>query len=75
MSTPIPRPGQHLPGPPPTVDPARIHAEVDELLAGLDTASAVHDDPTGLGQLPRQAHLLEQAHDVLVQALATVDKI
>lgn len=71
MSTPTPKPGQHLPGPPPTVDPAQIHAEVDTLLAGL-TAS---DMPVGHQAIPRQAHILECAHDVLVQALTTVDKI
>lgn len=67
MSTPTPKPGLHLPGPPPPVDPARIHAEVDELLAGLD-------ETTDHEAIPRQAHLLERAHDVLVRALATVDK-
>lgn len=70
MSTPTPKPGQHLPGPPQHVDPDRIHAEVGELLAGLDAID--HD---GHQAIPRQAHILERAHDVLVQALATVDKI
>lgn len=68
MSTPTPKPGQHLPGPLPHVDPMQIHVEVDELLAGLDQ-TADHQ------AIPRQAHILERAHDVLVQALATVDKI
>ncbi|MFE3292815.1 hypothetical protein [Rhodococcus sp. NPDC059234] len=75
MNTPIPRPGAHLPGPPQMVDPDKIHAEVDELLAGLGALGAGEDDPHGHGQIPRQAHILERAHDVLVQALATVDKI
>ena len=72
MSTPIPRPGQHLPGPPQTVDPAQIHAEVDQLLAGLDGVRASDQDGA---DLPGQARVLERAHEVLVQALATVDKI
>lgn len=72
----MPRPGQHLPGPPSTVDPDRIHAEVDGLLARLDSVgSGAEDDGSGHGRIPGQAHILERAHDVLVQALATVDKI
>ncbi|TQF68203.1 hypothetical protein FK531_13875 [Rhodococcus spelaei] len=74
MNTPIPLPGAHLPGPPQTVDPDKIHAEVDELLAGLGAVGA-GEDPHGHDRIPRQAHILERAHDVLVQALATVDKI
>ena len=61
----MPRPGQHIPGPPPTVEPQHIHAEVDGLLARLDRDEAI----------PHQARILEQAHDVLVRALAAVDKI
>ncbi|TJZ78625.1 hypothetical protein FCG67_11455 [Rhodococcus oryzae] len=75
MSTPMPRPGQHLPGPPTTVDPDRIHAEVDGLLARLDSVGPADDDANGHGRIPGQAQLLEQAHEVLVHALATVDKI
>ncbi|MFD4466660.1 hypothetical protein ACFWPA_00020 [Rhodococcus sp. NPDC058505] len=73
MSTPTPKPGQHLPGPPRTVDPAEIHAEVDGLLAELTTASL--DSPDGHRAIPPHAHVLERAHDVLVQALETVDKV
>ncbi|CRK51334.1 conserved hypothetical protein [Rhodococcus sp. RD6.2] len=71
MSTPTPKPGQHLPGPPQTVDPQQIHAEVDDLLAGL-TAVDPQDHHRAI---THQAHVLERAHEVLVQALATVDKI
>lgn len=71
MSTPTPKPGQHLPGPPTTVDPQQIHAEVDELLAGL---SAI-DPQDGHHAITRQAQILERAHDVLVRALDTVDKV
>lgn len=71
MSTPTPKPGQHLPGPARTVDPQQIHAEVGELLAGLTSI----DPADGYQSIPRQAHILERAHDVLVQALATVDKV
>lgn len=75
MSTPIPRPGSHLPGPTQTVDPEEIHAEVDGLLSRLGAVEPDPADEHGVGIIPRQAHLLEKAHDVLVQALATVDKI
>ncbi|MFD1813493.1 hypothetical protein [Rhodococcus gannanensis] len=71
MSTPTPKPGQHLPGPPRTVDPQQIHAEVDDLLAGLPAV----DSPDDQQSIPHQAHILERAHEVLVQALETVDKI
>jgi hypothetical protein len=41
-----------------------------ELAAPLPTGDA------GAGvEITRRAHILEQAHEVLVQALATVDKI
>ncbi|MBJ8348219.1 hypothetical protein [Antrihabitans sp. YC2-6] len=70
-----PRPGQHLPGPhsmPATeavfADPLVIHAEVDALLAQVG-------DVSNASGIPQQAKILEQAHDLLVQALATVDKI
>lgn len=76
MSTPIPRPGQHLPGTRPAVDPARVHAQIDELLAAVrDDAHDSSDAITDQTGLLRRAELLEQAHDVLVQALSTVDKI
>lgn len=81
MSTPIPRPGSHLPGQTnnsegaTTVDPAHIHAEVDGLLSTLGDVTPEPDDQHGSGVIPRKAHILEKAHDVLVQALATVDKV
>ncbi len=75
MSTPIPRPGAHLPGPPQSVDPETIHTEVDGLLLRLGAVEPDPDDEHGVGVIPRKAHLLEKAHDVLVEALATVDKI
>ncbi|WP_054814667.1 hypothetical protein [Nocardia arizonensis] len=86
MSTPTPRPngtgiplpGRHLPGAqdrPEPADPVAVRAEIDALLAELG-ARAVDPDAAEAGtDITRRAHILEQAHDVLVQALATVDKI
>ncbi|UGT60908.1 hypothetical protein [Nocardia asteroides] len=71
----MPLPGSHLPGAAPEpepADPALVRAEVRELLAELE-AGAGHAD-AGV-DLIRRAKILEQAHDVLVEALATVDKI
>ena len=73
MSTSIPRPGQHLPGSQPRIEPDRIHVEVDGFLTRARDAAA-GDDQDPAAAISRQAQLLEQAHDVLVQALATVDK-
>lgn len=81
MTTPIPRPGAHLPGQTShsdnsvSVDPADIHAEVDGLLSKLGDVIAEPEDQHGSSVIPRKAHILEQAHDVLVQALSTVDKV
>ena len=62
MNTP-PLPGQHVrAGTESSADPRQIKADVDGLLGRLGGASDV-------------AQILEQAHDVLVRALATVDKI
>ncbi|MBF0662969.1 MULTISPECIES: hypothetical protein [unclassified Rhodococcus (in: high G+C Gram-positive bacteria)] len=72
MSTSIPRPGEHVPGPRVAIDPDRIHAEVDALLMRARDSADTSDTAQGIS---RQAQLLDQAHDVLVQALATVDKI
>lgn len=72
MSTPVPLPGQHLPGTGSGVDPAGIHAQVDELLARLDGTAA---DTDAASKLSRQAQILERAHDVLVESLAAVDKV
>lgn len=77
-----PLPGQHLAGANPAefADPAAVRAEVDALLAEL--AGGVRDtrehpaEAAGVGaEITRRAHILEQAHEVLVQALSTVDKI
>lgn len=75
MTTPVPRPGEHLAGPPKTVDPDQIHAEVDGLLSRLGGLHPDPDDHHGVGVIPQKTQILETAHEVLVQALATVDKI
>lgn len=74
-------PGQHMPGAHGQLEPAdpdRIRAEIDELLSELD-AGGGHSGPAESAEagvdITRRARILEQAHDVLVQALATVDKI
>lgn len=77
----MPLPGQHLPGaagPGEPADPDRIRAEVRDLLAELGTApnsEGTSGDASAGADLARRAHILDQAHEVLVQALATVDKI
>ncbi|MGV9414915.1 hypothetical protein ACWDOP_33880 [Nocardia sp. NPDC003693] len=69
-----PLPGQHLPGTNQEfADPQRVRAEVDALLAEL-SAGARESTAEGT-DIVRRARILEQAHDVLVQALATVDKV
>ncbi|MFC4374461.1 hypothetical protein ACFO5K_10140 [Nocardia halotolerans] len=73
-------PGSHLPGAqasPEPADPNRIKAQVDELLAELGAPRAAGPaESTEVGaDITRRARILEQAHDVLVDALATVDKI
>ncbi|WP_201297929.1 hypothetical protein [Nocardia sp. CY41] len=79
----VPLPGQHLPGAqgrPEPADPDRIRGEVDSLLAELERPGwngpvpATDSAEAGV-DITRRARILEQAHDVLVQALATVDKI
>ncbi|WUC07783.1 hypothetical protein OG874_05580 [Nocardia sp. NBC_00565] len=73
-----PLPGQHLPGAqgrPEPADPAKIRAEVDGLLAELDIRTGMVDNSESGVDITRRARILEQAHEVLVQALATVDKI
>ncbi|MEC3919129.1 hypothetical protein [Nocardia sp. CDC160] len=86
-ATPGPRPGMPLPGQhlaaanQEFADPERVKADVDALLAelsagapnpGFPGAPSVHSEGT---DIVRRAKILEQAHEVLVQALATVDKI
>ncbi|WP_174416456.1 hypothetical protein [Nocardia concava] len=78
----MPLPGQHLAGTNQDfADPERVKADVDALLAelsagapnpGFPGAPSVHSEGT---DIVRRAKILEQAHEVLVQALATVDKI
>ncbi|WP_433724653.1 hypothetical protein ACQP0C_27940 [Nocardia sp. CA-129566] len=81
-----PLPGQHLPGAQgrqEPADPAKIRAEIDGLLAELDArptwtavaATPPTTDSDSGADITRRARILEQAHEVLVQALATVDKI
>ncbi len=55
-----------------TTDPDRVRAQVSELLAGLPDVGvdAVEVDL----DLAAVAHRLGQAHDVLVQALESVEK-
>ncbi|MET8800409.1 hypothetical protein ABZV91_28950 [Nocardia sp. NPDC004568] len=73
----VPLPGRHLPGAAghgEPADPDRIRAEVRDLLAELGPVPNTGDDSVG-ADLARRAHILDQAHEVLVRALATVDKI
>ncbi|MBF6302405.1 hypothetical protein [Nocardia amamiensis] len=78
----VPLPGQHpgAQGRPEPADPERIRGEVDSLLAELERpgwsgAAPAADSAEAGVDITRRARILEQAHDVLVQALATVDKI
>ncbi|MBF6332517.1 hypothetical protein [Nocardia transvalensis] len=76
----IPLPGQHLPGANAAefADPAQVRAEVDALLSELSAVgrdSEAADTAQAGVDITRRARILEQAHEVLVQALATVDKI
>ncbi|WP_232850854.1 hypothetical protein [Nocardia acididurans] len=67
-------PGQHFAGANQEfADPERIRADVDALLAEL--AAGARDSVSDGTDIVRRARILEQAHDVLVQGLATVDKI
>nr|WP_296780268.1 hypothetical protein [Rhodococcus sp. (in: high G+C Gram-positive bacteria)] len=68
MSTPIPLPGQHRPTEAPPVEPTVVEADVDRL---LDRLPSDGDAPMDLNV---QAQILERAHEVLVQALSSVDK-
>ncbi|MFI1912207.1 hypothetical protein [Nocardia sp. NPDC020380] len=70
----VPMPGQHLPGANQEfADPDRVRTEVAALLSEL--SAGARDSVSDGTDLVRRARILEQAHDVLVQALATVDKI
>lgn len=76
-----------IPGPPRSADPEQIHADVDALLDSVDrignSGAAVGPDHSVTSGgfcgpeepvLVQMAVLLEQAHDVLVAGLSTVDK-
>ncbi len=57
-------------------DPNEIRAQIDELLADLPTAD-LGDETTGHGaevDIDAIAQRLEEAHDVLVRALESVEK-
>ncbi|MGC0364255.1 hypothetical protein ABH922_002239 [Rhodococcus sp. 27YEA15] len=76
MSTPIPTPGNTtsgspLPGPRPTGDPDRIRSDVDRLLGRLNGVVGSNTAEVISGR----THLLEQAHEVLTEALTTVDRV
>lgn len=80
MSTPISNnkntsPGTGVPGPSRGVDPERIRSDVDALLVSLGQLDQDPNDQHGAGVIPHKAQLLEQAHEVLVQALASVDRV
>lgn len=57
-----------------STDPDQIRAQVTELLAGMPEISS--DSSAGLDgiDIDDLARRLEQAHDVLVQALESVEK-
>ena len=65
-----PLPGQHVSGAS-LADPEQVRAEVDGLLARL--ADRADTDPAA--SIAHRAEVLGQAHDVLVAALASLDKI
>ncbi|CAM3094246.1 hypothetical protein [Skermania piniformis] len=68
MPKPGPKPGQHLAGGTGFADPEQIRDDIAALLAGLDAEDGRHS-------LADRTRVLERAHDLLVEALATVDKI
>lgn len=70
MSASIPLPGQHRPhgSEAAAVDPSAVQSEVDRLLERLPSDGDAPMD------LTVQAQILERAHDVLVEALTSVDK-
>nr|WP_025348858.1 hypothetical protein [Nocardia nova] len=77
----IPMPGQHLADATAGfADPEQVRGEVAALLAELpggQRVSGVNDEGVDRAgaDITRRARILEQAHEVLVGALATVDKI
>ena len=73
-----PLPGQHLPGAQEQrhpADPAKIRTDIAGLLVELAPRTGMVDTADSGADSTRRARILEQAHEVLVQALATVDKI
>ncbi|WP_019924981.1 hypothetical protein [Nocardia sp. BMG111209] len=75
-----PLPGQHLQAGNPAefADPERVRAEIGALMSELSArsgAETVAGEPPSGTDITRRARILEQAHEVLVQALATVDKV
>ena len=84
MTSSVPLPGHHRPAQQGGVldgasDPDAIRAQVTDLLAEADRAAQVPSgegtaDVHGLVALTRRAQILGRAHDVLVDALSSVDK-
>ncbi|MBT1192660.1 hypothetical protein SAMN05444374_11783 [Rhodococcoides kroppenstedtii] len=84
MTSSVPLPGQHRPaqqggGADGAPDPDAIRAQVGELLTEADRAAQIPSgegtaDVHGLVALTRRAQILGRAHDVLVDALSSVDK-
>jgi len=56
-----------------STDPQQISAEVDALLAGLPNLESGGVDPHGV-DINAIGHQLEEAHQVLVRALESVEK-
>lgn len=59
-----------------TIDPEQIRAEIDALLARLPDPGDQQSVENGLslGELEEIARRLSEAHDVLLQALESVEK-
>ena len=80
MSTPTPHPETRVtdlrcPG---HVLPSIRNAYVLTSTVGWRASAGIEQDPNdqhGAGVIPQKAHILEQAHEVLVQALASVDRV
>jgi hypothetical protein len=53
-----------------STDPEQIRSDIDELLAGLPDVSTIEMDPADIEAV---AVRLEQAHDLLVRALESVE--
>ncbi|MDF0532641.1 hypothetical protein [Tsukamurella sp. 8J] len=72
----VPLPGQHHSRPVPVVDvdPAEIRASVEDVLHLVDELEEAPAEGGDLAVLGKQAALLEQAHQVLVDALDRVDR-